>query len=132
MNKTACPGGYTNSHPFEKMMAERSENTNMYVIRIFVPKDTLDRIDRFLALPSGLEEDEYQGDSTIIYTALFPNGVQADVKCCGCHSEASWAEMVLFNKEGYELCCTEPAEEFGGEWSLDYGNITYVVIVEAA
>lgn len=131
MNKTTYPGGCADTYPSQGMIVEKIGDSNAYVVRIPVPKDVFDRVDRFLTLPSGLDENEYQGDSTIFYTAQFPNGVQADVKCCGCRDEASWAEMVLFDKKGCELCCTEPAEEFGGEWSLDYGNITYVVIVEA-
>ena len=131
MNRTTCPDRCANTRPSKEIMAERVENINKYVVKIPVSKDVLDRIERFLALPLGLDEDEYQGDSTIIYTALFPNGVQADIKCCGCRDETSWTEMVLFDQEGCELCCTEPGEAFVGEWSLDYDTITYVVVVEA-
>ena len=89
MNRMTCPDRCANTHPSKEIMAERVENINKYVVKIPVSKDVLDRIERFLALPLGLDEDEYQGDSTIIYTVLFPNGVQADIKCCGCRDEAS-------------------------------------------
>ena len=112
--------------PFEDTQTKKKE-----VVILPVPQYQLDIIDEFLNLPSGLDEDEYQGDDTIAYSVRFSDGLQADVKCCGCQDEASWAEMVLFDKEGYELCCTEPAEEFAGEWPLEYGDTTYVVVVQA-
>ena len=106
--------------------------TKRFEEKLSVPKNVLDRINRYLALPSGLNEDEYQGDHTITYTVEFANGYQADVKCCGCRDESSWTEMVLFNKDGAELTCTEPKEEFAGTWELTYDGVTYVVVVEAA
>lgn len=66
---------------------------------------------------------------TIVVTACFPDGRQADVKCCGSRTGPSWAEMVLFGPDGSELCCTEPRDEFTGEWRLDYEGDTYVVYV---
>lgn len=35
-------------------------------------------------------------DRVISKTAVFPNGMEMDVKCCGSDTEASWAEAVLF------------------------------------
>lgn len=115
----------------ENDQTEDTQTKKEEVVILPVPQYKLDIIDEFLNLPSGLDEDEYQGDDTIAYSVRFSDGLQADVKCCGCQDEASWAEMVLFDKEGYELCCTEPGEEFAGEWSLEYGDTTYVVVVQA-
>lgn len=67
-------------------------------------------------------------DNVISKTAVFPNGVEMDIKCCGSDTEASWAEAVLFD-HGCEVYCTEPAEEFIGLWSIDYKGTKYEATV---
>lgn len=75
------------------------------------------------------ESRQYE-DNTISVTAIFDDGCQVDVKCCGSQDEPSWAEAVLFDRNGRELGFTEPAETFTGEWELTCDGDVYVVRVE--
>jgi len=68
-------------------------------------------------------------DDTITEIVVFSDGCQMDIKLCSTEDELAWTEAVLFNKDGYELCCTEPADEFIGEWNLTYDDNSYTVIV---
>ena len=68
-------------------------------------------------------------DNTITYTAHFPDGKEMDVKCCGCRDESSWTEAVLFDKNGAELCCSEPADEYDGTWTLENEGVEYIVYI---
>ena len=98
-----------------------------YSATLVIPKLVADQINGFLKANC---EDEYQGvNSTIIYTVLFLDGRQMDIKCCGCQSESSWTEAVLFDVNGNQLCCTEPAEEFFGTRTLKHDGIDYTVQV---
>ena len=75
-------------------------------------------------------EEEFQDeDHTIIHTAVFPDGKQMDVKCCGAQEDRSWTEAVLFDENGCELCCSEVSDRYGGTWELEYQNQRYVAIV---
>lgn len=72
-------------------------------------------------------------DFTITNTAVFPNGIEVDVKCCGVQyregeSNLGWTEAVLF-KDGAEVCHTEPSDSYLGKWELEYNGDTYVVTV---
>lgn len=72
-------------------------------------------------------------DLAIVKTAVFDDGLEMDIKCCGVQWEefgdnTAWTEAVLF-RNGSEVCCTEPCDNFLGEWELPYGNDTYVVNV---
>ncbi len=95
---------------------------------IIISREEADRINGFLNANS---PEEYQGeDETIIHTAVFDDGYEVDVKCCGCDDESSWTEAVLFSPTGTECKCTEPAYEYTGEWTLEFCGITYCVIVK--
>lgn len=97
---------------------------------IIVDKQTADTINAFLTADS---EDEYQGEDNVIsVTAKFDDGMEMDIKCCGCDDECSWTEAVLFDKDGYELTCTEPADDLLGPWEIEYNGIIYRVNVEIA
>ena len=68
-------------------------------------------------------------DITFVYPAIFSNCMLADVKCCVTETSA-WIEAVLYNKEGQQLCCTEPCDgDILGEWNFKYNNDKYVVEV---
>ena len=68
-------------------------------------------------------------DHPISHTAVFPDGKQMDVKCCGAQDECSWTEAVLFDQNGCELCCSEVSDHYDGTWELEYQNRRYVTIV---
>ena len=57
------------------------------------------------------------------------DGKEMDVKCCGCRDESSWTEAVLFDKNGAELCCSEPADEYDGTWTLENEGVEYIVYI---
>ena len=67
-------------------------------------------------------------ETTVSATAVFANGMEMDVKLCGSDGSAPWTEAVLF-KCGSEVCCSEPSEEYFGEWKLEYDGITYAARV---
>lgn len=101
-----------------------------YEATIVVPHDVALKIKRALAWKEGDSPDYRLGeDDTIYYTAEFENGLQADVKCCGCQyderdpgNNCAWAEMVLFTPQGSEVACSEVSDEYFGEWSIYGGN----------
>lgn len=77
-----------------------------------------------------LTKDGYFGeDDTISITITFLEGYEMDIKCCGVQYEeggnnVAWTEAVLF-KDGCEVACSEPSEEFFGEWELEDKGITF-------
>lgn len=84
-----------------------------------------------------LEQHMLGEDDTVSVTAVFDDGMEMDVKCCGvkdddCFGEPAWTEAVLFNKEGAEAAFTEPEEEFFGEWHITYNGSEYVACVAEA
>lgn len=108
--------------------AESCGSKYFLIVTVKVPKSVMDTVKGYLNAES---EDEFQGeDDTITYTAVFPDGKQMDVKCCGCRNEASWTEAVLFDRNGSELCCSEPGDEYAGTWELEYEGTKYVAVVK--
>lgn len=95
-----------------------------YEETICVPADEAEIIKEYLtdaSMPQG-------EDDTISMTAVFPDGMEIDIKCCGCDDDVSWTEAVLFDHGG-EVCCTEPGDSFFGRWEIEYDNVCYVVLV---
>ncbi len=72
----------------------------------------------------------YKKDETIIHTAKFPNGVEADIKLVICEEEQPYAEGVLF-QNGFELTHTECECTYDGEWYFEHNKTEYVVNVIA-
>ena len=95
-----------------------------YITKIKINQKFADFANKCLQQQILCEED------TFSETAVFPNGCQMDIKICGTDEEPAWTEAVLFNKEGYELCCSDVSDEFIGEWHLVYENNSYTVIVD--
>lgn len=69
-------------------------------------------------------------DDTFIETANFGNGFEMDIKCCGTQDGSAWTEAVLF-KNGSEVCCSEPGEDFFGDWILECDGDTFITHVIA-
>ena len=67
-------------------------------------------------------------ETTVSFTAVFPDRIEMDIKLCGSDASAPWTEAVLF-QNGSEICCSEPAEDFFGEWELEYNGVIYGVTV---
>lgn len=105
-----------------------------YEKNLFIKGSEMDRINQLLHEEPKSASDCMGEDETIIYTVDFPNDMSVDVKVCGVQFEEGsdnlpWTEAVLF-KAGYEISCTEPAEEIKGEWILYDGEDEYVVNVQ--
>ena len=109
---------------------------------IKIDKKLNDKINFYLNHNPISEDDEYlHEDETIRETAVFSDGTQMDIKCCGVHYDegainTAWTEAVLFKMKGSvaeEVACSEVCDNFTGAWELDdrKGN-TYVAIVEVA
>lgn len=114
----------------QKRLASRYVTKLGYSATLAIPSTVAAQIDGYLNADG---EETYQGeDHTITYTVQFLDGRQMDIKCCGCQDESSWTEAVLFDSNGNQLCCTEPAEEFIGAWTLKQDGIEYRVIVTVA
>lgn len=103
-------------------------------------KEIAEKLDKWLSEPEN--EDDYNNnylseDDTFCTTAFFENGYQMDVKCCGVQyeegtSNACWTEAVLFNSNGSEMGCSEPSDEYLGEWTIEdfNGNIYKTIVVK--
>ena len=75
---------------------------------------------------------DFQGeDNTISNTVSFSDGMQMDIKCCGCQDGPSWCEAVLFDKNGVELACSEVEDEYTGNWLITYDGLGYLAYVLA-
>lgn len=102
---------------------------------IVVPANEADKIEKAMNWREGDDPSLRLGeDETISYTADFGNGMEVDVKVCGVQYEeestcnSAWAEAVLF-RHCSEVCCTEPDDEFFGQWQLEHGGAAYRVNV---
>lgn len=123
------PGTYqliNDQNPDEAMSFEYLPR---YIRRISVEPGLARMIERYLNADC---EDDYQGENnTISVTAVFPDGIEMDIKCCGCNDEPSWTEAVLF-QNGSELCHTDVDEIFFDAWELDYNGRRYIAIVSVS
>lgn len=85
------------------------------------------------------EDDAYLHEDDIIReTAVFDDGKEMDIKCCGVRYEegsvnTAWTEAVLFDGNRGEIACSEVGEEFLGTWKLhDKEGNAYIVDVTVA
>ena len=109
-----------------------------YFEKLIVKKEELAFINKALTFEPKNENEVVIGeDNNIIHTVTFPNGYFMDIKCCGVQyqedsNNTAWTEAVLFDKEGYEVSCSEVEEEYTGLWELedDEGNIYICEVVE--
>lgn len=102
---------------------------------LLLSKDEAEKINRILITKPESYEDCMGEDEIISHTVQFNDGIEMDIKICGVDYEEDgvnlpWTEAVLF-KDGHELCCSEPGEEFLCEWALEYEDIRYVVEVKS-
>lgn len=71
----------------------------------------------------------YKRDETITHTAVFSEGIEADIKLVICEGEERpYTEGVLF-KHGSELTHTDVEETYVGEWEFEYEGEEYIVNV---
>ena len=102
-----------------------------YEETIKIERKTAEVIKKSLAGKYPLHEDE-----VISRTAVFADGKQVDVKCCGVQEQEfeqnyPWAEAVLFSPEGSEIACStlDDDSDFFGDWEFECRGDSYVVHV---
>ena len=110
--------------------------TEVYTLRaeIVLEQEELDFINQLLSMTGDEIYDKYglKRDETIIYTAVFPDGMQADIKLVICDGENKpYTEAVLFDKNGFQKAYTDPEDEYAGDWELECDDVNYVVTVKS-
>lgn len=109
--------------------------TEVYTLRaeITLEQEKLDFINALLSMTGDEIYGKYglKRDETIVYTAVFPDGMQADVKLVICDGENKpYTEAVLFDKNGFQKAYTDPKYEYTGDWELEYDDVNYAVAVK--
>lgn len=105
-----------------------------YEKTIVVAPESLEKINKYLDEEPECEGNCLSEDETIIETAVFEDGYEMDIKCCGVKYEeggcnTSWTEAVLFHN-GSEIACSDVGDDFEGDWELkDNDGNTYIVHV---
>lgn len=86
-------------------------------------------------IAKAVEKPIMKKDETWTHTVVFPDGIEADLKCCSAsygegEGEPAWCEMVLFD-HGCECgtCLDETFAGITGEWWIDYNDTRYYVEV---
>lgn len=105
-----------------------------YEKTIAISKAAADMIISYLTVEPKCADECLSENETIVYTAVFDNGIEVDIKCCGVqyHEEdtnTAWCEAVMF-ENGHEVYCEYGEDDFFGEWEFEYNNDEYVVIVK--
>lgn len=107
--------------------------TEAYTLRteVVLGQEELDFINQLLSMTGDEIYEKYglKRDETIVYTAVFPDGMQADIKLVICDEEP-YTEAVLFDKNGFQKAYTDPEDEYTGDWELEYDDVNYVVTVK--
>lgn len=106
---------------------------DVYTLRaeITLNQKELDFINELLSMTGDEIYEKYglKRDETIINTAVFPDGMQADIKLVICDEEP-YTEGVLFDKNGFQKAYTDPGDEYTGDWEFEYDDVNYVVTVK--
>ena len=103
---------------------------------IYISTEDAAKIKKYLTEEPTSKENCFGEDCTYTKTAVFPNGVEMDIKLCGVQfqenkSNLPWTEAVLFNKSGREITHSDICDEFTGTWTLETNKNTYTVDVIA-
>ena len=106
----------------EQNPSDCSESASkVYVETIRVSRAKLDRI--YTCVFGKGDNDE-----VITETAVFPDGMEMDIKACGEMDDPGWTEAVLF-RNGSECGHTDCEEKFEGVWSIQTDDVMYVAVV---
>ena len=97
-----------------------------------VTQEQADMYNRFIGITGQEAYDKYglKGDECISETFFFEDGTEAEIKIVIPINEDSytWTEGILYDRTGKFISCTEPCEDFLGEWCLnDHNNNNYTV-----
>lgn len=106
-----------------------------YERTIRISKEQITQINRYLNTEPTCEDECFGENETITNTAVFPNNIKINIKCCGVKydknatSNTAYTEAMLF-KNGCEVCCSELSDKYTGIWTLEYDNDKYTVIIK--
>lgn len=112
-----------------------------YEKSITINKTAEDMIIRNLTVVPTCAENCLDENDTIVYTVVtvytvvFDNGIEVDVKCCSVQygedgkPNVAWCEAVVF-ENGCKIGCSEIEDDFFDEWLFEYDGNEYVVMVE--
>ncbi len=108
-----------------------------YQKELCISKERADEY-RYLLHTEPTNADECFGeDLKFSNTVQFEDGIEMDIELCGVQFDSNnesnlpWTQAVLF-RGGVELGYTEPSDEYEGEWTIEYDDNTYTVIVVAS
>lgn len=99
--------------------------------KLLLEKSDMDYINTLLSMTGDEIHQKFglKRDEVITRTAIFPDGVEADINLVICENhEKPYTEGILFD-HGSEVTCTECEDYFGGIWIFDYNGTTYTVNV---
>ena len=103
--------------------------------KLYISHAELEQINRYLQIEPTCADECLGEDITITHTAIFEDGIEIDIKCCGvqydedAESNTAWIEAVLF-KNGHQICYTEPSDEYLVEWTFETDGNEYIVLIE--
>lgn len=74
--------------------------------------------------------DQLPQDTFTIARAVFSDNRDMEIRYCTSYSDSSWVEAVLVTKgAGYPLAHTAARFGFLGEWTIQYGNTLYTLVL---
>lgn len=99
---------------------------------IYIDKEEAEKVQQILDTKGG--SDDYGKDDVIaVFTAVFSNGCEADIKVCNTREtdSAPYVDPVLFDQDGSELCVIEVNDTLLGDYHfIDYDDNCYLVCVK--
>ena len=100
----------------------------------YVPKSELDYWDGVLkdGKADFSKEKLAPFSCEFVKSARFGDGYSADIKVCTDSFESGdvWSEMVLYDRNGVEVCLSEVRDSLSGTWALETDDSRYEVYVE--
>lgn len=90
------------------------ETSDGYTAHLFVREETLQELESDLkTLDESQVHKKYGPNFVTFFTAIFPDGNQADIRVCTDSDRDSnqlWTEAILVNTSGVEIDCTDTEE----------------------
>ncbi len=109
-----------------------------YTATIIATGKKAEEIDKIIKKEPDCEKDCFGEDEKYTVNVTFENGYTAYIDLCGVQyvegkSNLPWTQGMLYDDNNRQVCCTEPDEEFFGDWYFEdnIGN-TYNVTVRKA
>lgn len=99
---------------------------------VHVPPGVANLVNDWLSRKTGLSGTT-SGDTPVTFTALFPDGIEVDIKVCnGSDASEPFIDAVIF-EHGSELYPLDPRfDRLEGDYAFTVGQDTYIVTVQTA